>query len=62
MKLRDFNKRLKEIFHKSRQLNDDEFDKFISNISLMIKDSSQMRRRKKSVLIEKKSFRDFLND
>lgn len=61
--LKNLNLQINNIFNRSKQLNDDDFNKFLFNIELIKKDITQLRRRKITKLFEQVlSFRTFLNN
>lgn len=61
-KVEDLVKSFENLMLKSRNLNDDEFDKFLCNLELVKKNIMMLRRRNKSKLIECENFRDFLKN
>jgi len=59
--LEDFNKIIKNVLDRSRRLNDEDYDKFLCNVMLLIKDNNMLKRRSKSDLLENKNFRKFIS-
>ena len=53
---------IKNNLRNSKSLNDSDFDKLLANIQYLIKNATQLRRKKQARLLETPSFRDFVEE
>ena len=51
---------IKNNLRNSKSLNDNDFDKLLANIQYLIKNATQLRRKKQATLLETPSFREFV--
>lgn len=53
---------IKNNLRNSKSLNDSDFDKLLANIQYLIKNATQLRRKKQATLLETPSFREFVKE